>query len=283
MMIIDKMKNLPYITNQEQAVVDYILKNPRALLTLTISELAKASYTSTSTIVRLCKKLEVKGYADLKFLYAKEYAEIEKQYFPLRQPFEASPSIDELIEILPLIYHRTIDQTKSMLSRNTIIRVTNLMKQAKRIEIYGTAIHYDLAKMMAFRFESVDKDCFVYNTAHWEHLKYLEYKKIPTLAILISSTGKNPAILDAARFLKQSGVKTLSISSTDNNKLASMTDESIQILNLKNDLELKTIAFGMAVQYILDVCISSLMVYQMDDIDKITESLKGARERWNLK
>ena len=197
-MIIDKMCALKNLTSQEKAVVEYILDNPKDLLDMNVSELAKASYTSSSTVIRLCKKLEVKGFADLKFIYASEFPEMMKQR--------------EMVNTLPFVYLKTMDYTKSMLSRNTIIRITNLMKQAKRIEIYGDGVNYDLAKMMAFRFENVHKDCFVYNASHWEHIKYLEYQKIPTLGILLSHTGKNPMVIDAAKRLKESGIKTLSIS-----------------------------------------------------------------------
>ena len=67
-MIIDKMCALKNLTSQEKAVVEYILDNPKDLLDMNVSELAKASYTSSSTVIRLCKKLEVKGFADLKFI-----------------------------------------------------------------------------------------------------------------------------------------------------------------------------------------------------------------------
>ena len=72
-MIIDKMQNLNTFTFQEQVVVDHIIKYPKHLLEMNVTELAEASYTSASTIIRLCKKLGTKGYADLKFIYASEY------------------------------------------------------------------------------------------------------------------------------------------------------------------------------------------------------------------
>ena len=51
-MIIDKMCALKNLTSQERAVVEYILDNPKDLLDMNVSELAKASYTSSSTVIR---------------------------------------------------------------------------------------------------------------------------------------------------------------------------------------------------------------------------------------
>lgn len=280
-MIIDKMNELKHLTSQEKAVVDYINQYPKALIDMNVNELAKASYTSSSTIIRLCKKLEVKGYAELKFIYALEYPEMMKQRELLKKkPFNFDTTIDDIINTLPMIYAKSIDHTRSLISRNTIIRVTNLIKQAQRIEIYGDGSNYDLANMMAYRFESVHKDCFVYNASHWEHIKSLEHRKIQTLAILLSHTGKNPMVLDAAKRLRESKVKTVSISGNFEMALANMTDENIQIMSLDNELELKTTMYTIATQYVLDVFISSLMVYQMDQIDKVIQDLEGSRERW---
>lgn len=154
------------------------------------------------------------------------------------------------------------------------------MKQAKRIEIYGDGVNYDLAKMMAFRFENVHKDCFVYNASHWEHIKYLEYQKIPTLGILLSHTGKNPMVIDAAKRLKESGIKTLSISCNSDMRLANITDENIQIMDGRNQLELQTTTYTVAVQYVLDICISSLMLHHMDTIEEVYSKLMNARAEW---
>lgn len=108
------------------------------------------------------------------------------------EPYNKNSSIDDIIHTLPFIYLHAVDHTRSMLERNTIIRVTNLIKKAKCIEIYGDGANYHLANLIAYSFEGVNKDCFVYNSPHWEHIRLLEVDKILTLAILLSHTGKNP-------------------------------------------------------------------------------------------
>ena len=135
-MIIDKMNTLENLTNQEKAVVDYIIANPKALLEMSVNELANASYTSASTITRLCKKLGTKGYADMKFIYVSEYPEMMKLKDSLKVvPFSRNSGIDDIIHTMPLIYSRAIDHTRSMLDRNTVIRVSNLMKRAQVIDL----------------------------------------------------------------------------------------------------------------------------------------------------
>ena len=273
-MLIDKMNALKNLTTQEKEVVRYINQNLKSILDMNISQLAKASYTSSSTIIRLSKKLGFKGYTELKYVYVQEYPEIIKQKEIKEKPFQENTSIDEVMEILPQAYFKTINYAKTMVSRNRIIRITNLMKQAQRIEFYAVGMNYDLAKMIAYRFESINKDCMVYTSPHLEHLKYIQLNKIPTIAILISRTGSNSIIIEAAKLLKKHYIPTISISTNREEDLLNITDENIEIIKFQNELELKSTMFSIGVQYILDVCISSLMIYDINNIEKVIEEMR---------
>lgn len=72
-MLIKKMKYSYNLTSQEQYIVNYILENPTVVFNATANELAKLTFSSSSTIVRLCKKLGLKGYPDFQLKLALEY------------------------------------------------------------------------------------------------------------------------------------------------------------------------------------------------------------------
>jgi len=48
----------------EKAIIDYILKNPEETSRLTIYKLAEKTYTSPSSIIRLCKKNGYSGFKE---------------------------------------------------------------------------------------------------------------------------------------------------------------------------------------------------------------------------
>ena len=72
MSLFQKLKESQKFTHNEQAVIDFILNNPQEVINLSVDELAKVTYTSPSCIVRLTKKLGVKGYSDFKIKFASE-------------------------------------------------------------------------------------------------------------------------------------------------------------------------------------------------------------------
>ncbi|MDD3027135.1 MAG: MurR/RpiR family transcriptional regulator [Erysipelotrichaceae bacterium] len=280
-MIIDKINELSNLTAQEMAIREYINANPKALLNLSITDLAQESFTSTSTVIRLCKKLDLKGYGELRYIYASEFAIMQSQRILLKQKlFDESSSIDEIVEMIPQLYRNAVEHTRTMIDRNTLIRITNLIKRASRVEIYGDGVNYDLAKTMAYRFEAVNKDCFVYSASHWEHIEYLRQNRTKTVAILLSHTGKNPMVLHAANELKGQSIHTLAITCDCDSKLAKMAENHIRIVDLYDELEFKTAVFMTCVNYIVDIIVGSLLVHHHDDVVNVFATLKGRREKW---
>lgn len=280
-MITDKMSNLENLTNQEKAVVDYIIANPKALLEMNVNELADASYTSASTITRLCKKLGTKGYADMKFKYVSEYPEMMKIKDSLKViPFDESSGIDDIIHTMPLIYSRAINHTRSMLDRNTIIRVSNLMKQAQIIDLYGDGINYEIARNICYKLDEIGITANAYNSVQWNHCKRLQKQKTPAFSILLSHTGKNPSMIDAAKRLKEYGIPSLSITGNIDKRLMNITDYNFQIMVTENTLEFSNVIFTMSSLYLLDVLVASLLVHNYKSIDSMLKEMDGLRYNW---
>ena len=106
-MLYNKLKNLKNITHQEEAVVQYILDHPSDLLRMSINDLAILSYSSTSTIVRLCKKLGYKGFTEFKLTYVSEFSLFLEQQEHLKDiPFTPKSNLDDVVSRLPMIYQK---------------------------------------------------------------------------------------------------------------------------------------------------------------------------------
>ena len=280
-MIVDKMQNLNNLTSQECAVVEYIISHPKDLLNMNVTELAEASYTSPSTVIRLCKKLGTKGYADLKYIYASEYSDMIKLKESLKtKPYNKHSTIDDIINTMPLIYSRAIEHTRSFLDRNTIINVVAALKASKIIDIYGDGINYDVAKMFCYKLEEIGIRAVAHDSANWNYCKLLQLEKTPAFSILISHTGKNPNVTDAARRLKKCGIPMLSISGNIDQRLAKLTDYHIHIMTSKNTLEFSNVIFTISTQYVLDIIVASLLVDRYTIIEKDIETLNDERYEW---
>ncbi|WP_300080036.1 hypothetical protein [uncultured Thomasclavelia sp.] len=66
MSLLKKLELANHFSSSEKSIASYILNNTEEILNLSTIELAKKTYTSPATIVRLCQKLDFKGYNDFK-------------------------------------------------------------------------------------------------------------------------------------------------------------------------------------------------------------------------
>lgn len=77
-MLLERLESKEGFTNSERQIADYILKNPTKIQNLTATELGSNSYTSKATVLRLCQKLDLSGYSDLRMTLIKEISEKDR-------------------------------------------------------------------------------------------------------------------------------------------------------------------------------------------------------------
>ena len=61
-------KEFPNLTRSEQAITEYILKNPMTVIRYSLTQIAMEARTSNTAVIRLCQKLGYQGFPNLSFL-----------------------------------------------------------------------------------------------------------------------------------------------------------------------------------------------------------------------
>ncbi len=72
MSLLAELQNTAHFNASEETVAQYILTNREQVLEMSIQTLSEHTYTSPSTIVRLCRKMGLKGFKDFKINRAGE-------------------------------------------------------------------------------------------------------------------------------------------------------------------------------------------------------------------
>ena len=74
------------LNDSEKQIIQFVLNNPKDCSKLSLAKLAKKLYVSESAIFRLCKKLGLSGYSELKFDLV-ELAESRKKPIKIENNF----------------------------------------------------------------------------------------------------------------------------------------------------------------------------------------------------
>lgn len=141
LLALQQKKNL---TATEAMIADYILQNPEAFAHLSITELAKATYSSKAAITRMCQKLGQDGYKNFRTAFA---VEMEKQRYERRDidinyPFVPRESAASIMRSVNYISKEALDACYAALSPEAIDRAARTLRNANHIYLYGAGDTY---------------------------------------------------------------------------------------------------------------------------------------------
>ncbi len=253
-MLTDELAALTNATPQEQAVIDFILKHPDFIASCTAKELAKASYTSPPTVVRLCQKLGLKGFPEFKMRFVVEQRSSANQlYAELSRPLVGKNlSENDVRLMIPKFYNRIIYETSNRINPSHLSLIAGKMRRAGSIDIYATGINYSIAQSAAFRFETLGLNVHVYDEGNIHLIERLTPSS-NHISFLISHTGKNVGILKIAKILKERGLTSISITSSKNSGLSALTTLSIELFSTPSVDKLSLLSYPLSLNYIFDL------------------------------
>lgn len=250
-MILEMIKKYSF-TNQEQALANYILENPECIIEYNAKELAKLTYTSSSTIVRFAKKLGFSGYPAMQMQYTKEYV-VKNQY--QNYTVNKSTMTKEVIEIVENLYHYVLEETKQMLSKETLVRITNYMLQAKKIDFYASDINYSRIQSMCLKLSTLNIQAQAYNALNETYINSVNPKEC--LSFVVSHSGKNQSMIDIAYRLRKRNITTIALTGNSDPSLSLVCNESLLLFS--NDDSLHSIQYGVSLEYLLDILYTCML------------------------
>ncbi|WP_068505089.1 MurR/RpiR family transcriptional regulator [Paenibacillus kribbensis] len=251
-MLIQKLKYAQNLTTQERHIIEYILDHPEIVFKATAHELARMTFTSSSTIVRLCKKLGTKGYPDFQLQWALEYKPNPQKDEPEGELAIEQGNLPAAIEALPYLYEQSLSKTRQMLKEDSLIKIVRWLKSSERIDIYGSDNNYYLAQQASAKWNELGINAVAHNSANFHYLNSINLNMSP-LSFVISHTGHNRAMVEVAKALRNKQMRMVAVTSNNNSALTKLCDETILTYGYDERMRLSKLATMVSVLYIFDV------------------------------
>ena len=139
MLLLERLKDKEQFSDLDLAVVNYVLDNPKEVTDMTVGELARVTYTSPSSIVRLCKKLGMKGYSDFRIKLATEINAflINEEKIETEMPIRPNADFNEVTKTFLNLHYQALVNTYNMLDQKAINEAVELLYNAQSISIKG--------------------------------------------------------------------------------------------------------------------------------------------------
>ncbi|WP_434756653.1 MurR/RpiR family transcriptional regulator [Paenibacillus amylolyticus] len=250
--LLQKLKYASPLTAQEKHIVDYILSNPEVVFDSTAHELAQHTYTSSSTIVRLCKKLGTKGYPDFQLKLALEYQHPSSALQTLDHAPTEQGNVLEAMDSVPYLYQQALNDTRRMLNAPVLLRIAKWVKESGRIDIYGSDMNYYLAQQACAKWNELGISAIAHNSPNMHYLNTMNSTSL-TLSFVISHTGENQAMIEAARVLCNKQMNVIAVTGNNRSTLSKHCVETLLAYGYNDQLRLSKMTSMVSVLYLFDM------------------------------
>ncbi|MBQ9685353.1 MAG: MurR/RpiR family transcriptional regulator [Oscillospiraceae bacterium] len=218
--LLNRMRQIKDLSPSERHIVDFIFSNLQEVSNMGIVELGEKTFTSTTTVKRLCRKLGIDSYTDFRLKLSAEIANYARINIieGAQAPVDRYDTVTGIIRKVSDQNAKSIIDTSNLNHPDVISDVIALMTHASRIDFYGIGPSNVVA-------EDAQLKCMrlgIPSTAYGDRLTML-INALATphdaLAFMISYTGETEDVIEAAATLKRAGVTTVSLTSLSDNRL----------------------------------------------------------------
>lgn len=247
-------------SNSEKQLAKYILENGETVLQYSIQELAKNTYTSPATIVRLCKKLGLEGYSDFKIKYSAElqFDNSSTQRIDVNFPFKSSDNNRQIAYNIAALQQEAIADTLKLIDFKQLDTIVTAIDKAQTIYIFGTG--NSILAGLSFQHKMMRIGKLVELKLVPGEQTFMPYIiRSEDLAIMISYSGETQEIINMAKVLKPRKIPMIGITSLGDNQLSKFCNH---VLNTgsREKIFSKIAPFSSktSIEYLLDILFSCL-------------------------
>ena len=224
--MIDKMLRSNNLTPTDETLNNFFLKNINRIGYITIYDVSKSTYISTSSIVRYCKKLGATGFKDFKLELMNSLIQKYNMRFDNSSQAQKRDKYDkedinliDMVEKLRLESIQGLNDLKYSLNAVTLNKIASLLLKSKKI--YGIGVGNSFIKLQALQFKLLKLGISIDLINYQSEQFYLAYHSTTSdVALVISYSGTTAEIVNDSKIFNSNQTPIIAITANDNCYLA---------------------------------------------------------------
>ena len=268
MSIFLKMKQIKDLSHSERTIVNFILKDPQRASNMGIVEIAEETFTSSSTVMRVTRKLGLDSFTDLRLQLAKSIRDIDTTaLFKYQDPIDVGDSMSDILEKVTSSNVRAVLEVKKYNDVATFEKVIEMMSKAHQIDFYGSGVsnlicHDAMVKALRMGIPSTAYSFYS------EMAMHALMSSRDNLAIILSYTGQTEDTLRVAKYLQENSIPSVSITSHTDNALLELCNINLFVDSYESAFRIGGMSSRLSSQHLLDVLFYGFMIKNYDKLRK---------------
>lgn len=252
------------LNDTEAIICDYINENLDEIPSLSSRELAKRTYSSSTSVIRFAKKLGFNNYNEFKLNIVSYLKNVHLDNVDITGNEDYLMMINKLTEIEVGV----IQQTKEMISVNTLKNVSELLMKATYIDIIAEDANSQIARYACHNFYIIGKIATVYSENDSKlYLSMLASKD--HVVMVITKYERSKYIDNALDTLKKRGITTIAFIAQNNHRIEKKCDYFFRCAFNDSIQKLGDLVFNISTKYLLDLLFAIMFSQKYEDTLKL--------------
>ncbi|MEG0423164.1 MAG: MurR/RpiR family transcriptional regulator [Erysipelotrichaceae bacterium] len=235
----------PTLTKTEKQIADFILHDhDNEIVCLSLSEVSSKLNIGEATIVRFCRKIDFKGYQDLKFAIALDDAKTEEIY-----------DANNYLDIIEKNIVDSIHDTKNIIDMKQLEKGVKMISDAEQLYFYGAGSSAFVAEMAEERFLRVGRRGKSIKESHLQCAQSSICNEKDVI-VVISISGSTKDLYEAVHIAKENDCKIITVTNHINSPMAKISDCVLLTSGKENPITGGTMVSMISQMYTLDLLCS---------------------------
>lgn len=204
----------------EKKIGDYIVRNPKKVVDMTVGELAKECGVSEASVSRFCKRIELKGFHHLKISLARELVDAKDD-----GEISGHISVDDMEGSLRGILSNKMEelrQTVAMIDREELKKILGVINNADTVLMAAVGNTIPVAMDGAYKLNQIGIRAM--STPIWEtELGYSYNLTDKDIVVAISNSGESTGVIQILEAAKSRGAVAISITNNARSSVAELS------------------------------------------------------------
>lgn len=258
-----RMQRHTGLTQTERHLRDYILSYPDKVAQMNVRELAQASFTSPSAVIRFCQKFGYRGLKDFKAdLFRTSGTQPEGELPDCNYPFAADTPFDQVTDAVLMIEQESLRRLRISLDGQEVKRAVALLLGADCVDLCALGTSGHMSADFAFRMMKFGHRVNLISDRMELSYSALQMDRHHCL-LIVSYSGSNEQLRISLRAAKEHGAPVIAVTARPESFAGMQADCVLALPPLEsNDDKISTFASAVAEKAVLDVLFAH--IFQQD-------------------
>jgi DNA-binding MurR/RpiR family transcriptional regulator len=188
-------------------IATYIDEHARDVIRMSITELAELTDASEGSIVGLCRRLGADGFQELKILLSRDLVEPVRL---IQEDLKESDSVSDVAGNVFAAHIASLQETRQLLLTPALTKAVDILRLARRIEVYGIGSSGPIAQDLAYRLLQLGRDAKAVSDSHIQAVS-AAMTDSSTAVVTVSHSGSTTETVLATRLAHEAGARTIGI------------------------------------------------------------------------